>query len=59
MAQPVGEHIGGAIVQQIDGSVILEVDQQRSVPALLASQSNIVDAQHARTTLEIDIGERM
>ena len=58
-AQPVGEHVGGAIVEQIDGSVGLEINEQRSVAAWLAPQSNVIDAQHARTTLVTVIGDRM
>jgi hypothetical protein len=35
--KPVGEYVGGAIVEQIDRSVRLEIDEQRAVAALLSA----------------------
>src|SRR5229473_2061239 len=46
MTQPVGEYVGSAIVEHIDRSVCLEVDQQCSVPALLPAQGRIVNTQN-------------
>ena len=54
-----GEHVGGAIVEQIDRSVRLKIHRQRAVAALLTTQGNIVNTQHARATLETVILERM
>jgi hypothetical protein len=59
MTQPVGEHVGGAIVEQIDRSVRLEIDEQRAVAALLPAQGHVVHTQYPRTTLVVGIGERM
>src|SRR5438270_6845543 len=58
-AEPVGEHLGSAIVEQIDRSVRLKIHQQRAVAALLTAQGNIVNTQHARATLKMVILERM
>ena len=35
--EPVGEHVGRAIVEQIDRSVRLEIDEQRAITALLSA----------------------
>jgi hypothetical protein len=35
--EPVGEHVGGSIVEQIDWSVRLEIDEQRAVAAVLSA----------------------
>ncbi|HET6317378.1 MAG TPA: hypothetical protein VFG86_13035 [Chloroflexota bacterium] len=40
-AQPISEALGIAIIEQINRPVRLEVDQQRSVPALLAPKRNV------------------
>src|SRR5215210_2594271 len=58
-AEPVGEHVGSAIVEQIDRSVRLKIHQQRAVAALLAAQGNIVNTQHARAALKMVILKRM
>jgi hypothetical protein len=34
-AQPIGEHLSNALIEQIDGFIRLEVDQQGFVPACL------------------------
>jgi hypothetical protein len=59
MTQPVGEDVGGAIVEQIDRTVRLEIDQQRAITALLPAQGNVVNTQYPRTTLLVAIRERM
>jgi hypothetical protein len=59
MTQPVGEYVGGAIVEQIDRSVRLEIDEQRAVAALLSTQGHVVNAQYPRTALLVGIRERM
>jgi YD repeat-containing protein len=59
LAQPIGEYVGGAIVEQVDRTVRLEVNQQRAVAALFASQGHVVDTQHAWTALNIGVDERM
>jgi hypothetical protein len=58
-AEPVGKHVGSAIVEQIDRSVGLKIHKQRAVAALLTAQGNIVNTQHARATIEIVILVRM
>jgi hypothetical protein len=59
MVEPVCKYIGGAIVEQINRPVRLEIEEQRAIAALFASQSDVVDTQHAWTTLNIGVDERM
>jgi hypothetical protein len=59
MTQPVGQGVSGAIVEQIDWSVCLEVDQQCAVAALLPSQRDVVNTQYPRPTLIVGIRDRM
>jgi len=40
---PVGKDIGGAIIEQIDGSVCFETEEQRAVAASLAAESHVVN----------------
>src|SRR5438105_2842045 len=58
-AQPVGQNVGRAIIEQINGSVRLEVKEQRAVAPLLSTECNIVNTEHARATLKMVILERM
>ena len=57
--EPVGKHVGGAIVEQIDRSVRLKIEEQRAIAALLSTQRHVVNAQHARAARTIAIRERM
>jgi hypothetical protein len=43
----------------MDGSVGLEVDEQFAVPTLLATQGQIIDAQHSRAARLLGIGQCM
>src|SRR5437763_17033015 len=56
-AQPIGEDLGGAVIEQVNGPMRFQIQQQRPVPALLFPQRNIIDAQHSRTTLFTVVGE--
>jgi hypothetical protein len=58
-AQPISEALGIAIIEQINRPVRLEVDQQRSVPALLAPKRNVVHAQDAWAALVGAVAHRM
>ena len=40
-----------AIVQQVDGPMRFQIEQQRAIAALLLSQRDVIDAQNSRTTL--------
>jgi hypothetical protein len=39
LTQPVGENFGGANVEQIDGFMHLEINQQRAVASLVAPET--------------------
>jgi hypothetical protein len=58
-AEPLGEHVCSAIVEQVDWAVCFEIEEQRAIAALLAAQSYAVDTQHARATLKLVILKRM
>jgi hypothetical protein len=57
LTKPAGEILGGAIVEQIDRPMRLQVEQQGAIAALLPTQRHIVDAQHAEPTLMVVIGQ--
>jgi len=42
-AQPIGEHLGSAVVEQVNGTVRFKVEQQRPVPAWFLSQRDVID----------------
>jgi hypothetical protein len=50
LAEPIGEHFRGPIVQQVNWSVRFEVNQERAISACtpLTAQSQVIDAQHSR-----------
>ena len=58
-AQPIGEDLGGTVIEQVNGPVGLQIEQQRAVAALLLSQRDIIDTQNSRTTLFTSVGKRM
>jgi hypothetical protein len=58
-AQPIGEDLRIAIIEQIDGFMRLEVHQQGSVSPLFAPQSNVVHAQNAWATSNIGVSDRV
>jgi hypothetical protein len=43
-AQPVGEDLGGAVVDQVNGPVRFQIQQQRPIAALSLSQCDIAMA---------------
>jgi hypothetical protein len=53
--QPRGQPLGGALVEQVDGPVGLQVDEQRRV-AVAPAQREVVDAQHAGRGTRRDVG---
>ena len=57
--QPAGEHLGGAVVQQIDSSVGLQVDEHCAVATPLPTQGQVIDAQHSRAARLLGIGQGM
>jgi hypothetical protein len=57
--RPVGKHVRGAIIDQIDGPVRLEIDQQRAIAAWLPTYGHLIDAQDAGAAAIIRIRERM
>jgi len=60
LTQPLGENFGGADVEQIDGFMCLEINQQRALASLVAPDSHIVNAKDARAALMLFIvGQRM
>jgi hypothetical protein len=56
-AQPVGEELGSAIIEQVDRPMPLQVEKQGAISPLLASERNVIDAKNSRTTLALSIGE--
>src|SRR5258708_25061131 len=59
MTQPIGEDLGGAIVEQIDRPVRLEINEQGSVAALFPAQGHVLNTQYPRATMVVGIHERM
>jgi hypothetical protein len=59
MTPPIGEYVGGAIVEQIDWSVRLEIEEQRAVAALLPSQGDVVNTEYPWPMPIVGIRERM
>jgi len=57
--QPIGEDLGGAIVEQVNGLVRFQIEQQGAVPPLLLSQREVIDAQNARSALLIVVLQAM
>jgi hypothetical protein len=57
--EPIGEHVGGAIVEQVDSAVRFEIQKQGAIAALLAAQSHVVDTQYPGATFSMVIFERM
>jgi hypothetical protein len=58
-AQPVGEHLGRAIIEQVDRPMGFQVEQQCPVPPLFLSQPDVIDTQHSRTALFAFLGKVM
>ena len=58
-AEPVGEDVGSAIIEQVNRAVRFEVEEQGAIAPLLAAQSHVVDTQHSRAALPMVILEGM
>jgi len=59
LAQPVGEHVGSAIVEEVGRTIGLEIDRQGAIATLLCGASNVVDAQTRGPRWATCIGERV
>jgi hypothetical protein len=55
--QPVGEHVGSAIVEEIDRSMRFQIEEQRAVAALLSVKGHIIDAQDPRAARVLSVGQ--
>ena len=58
-AQPIGEDLGGAIVEQVNGLVCFQIEQQGAVPPLLLPQRKVIYAQNARSAVLIVVLQTM
>jgi hypothetical protein len=56
-AKPIGENLGGAVVEQINGPVRFQIEQQRPIPALFLSECAVINTQNPRTTLSTFVGK--
>jgi hypothetical protein len=59
MAEPVCKHLGGAIVEQVNRPMRLEIDKQCAIAALFSTQGNVINAKHSRTMLRFAVSECM
>src|SRR6266851_4964922 len=45
--QPIGENFGSALIDQVDGAMRFQVDQDRAVASFTSTQRKVIDTQHA------------
>jgi hypothetical protein len=57
--QPIGEDLGGAIVEQVNGLVRFQIEQQGPIPPLLLPQREVIYAQNARSAVLIVVLQTM
>src|SRR5690242_1167105 len=55
-AQPIGEHLGSAVVEQVNRPMRFQIEQQGPIPTLLFSQRHVIDTEHSRSTLVTFVG---
>ena len=58
-AQPIGEDLGGTLVEQVNGPVSFQIEQQRAIATLLPPQCDVINAENPRATAVGIVGNGM